>query len=83
VRTSRESIRGYERAIRKSLKKWYFWTTHSRIDEMIDAARMVKHHWAGVLRWYDSKINNGILEGLNSLVQAAKARPGATAPSGT
>jgi len=35
---------------------------------------MVKHHWAGVLRWYDSKINNGILEGLNSLVQAAKAK---------
>jgi hypothetical protein len=29
---------------------------------------------AGVLRWYDSKINNGILEGLNSLVQAAKAK---------
>jgi hypothetical protein len=27
-----------------------------------------------VLRWYDSKINNGILEGLNSLVQAAKAK---------
>ena len=24
--------------------------------------------------WYDSKINNGILEGLNSLVQAAKAK---------
>jgi transposase len=27
-----------------------------------------------VLRWYDSKINNGILEGLNSLVRAAKAK---------
>jgi len=25
----------------KSLKKWYFWATHSRIYEMIDAARMV------------------------------------------
>ena len=58
----------------KSLKKWYFWATHSRIFEMIDAARMIKHHWAGVLRWYESKINNGILEGLNSLVQAAKAK---------
>jgi transposase len=27
-----------------------------------------------VLRWYVSRINNGILEGLNSLVQAAKAK---------
>ena len=75
----RENFQGiYKEATKerfeKSLKKWYFWTTHSRIDEMIDAARMIKHHWAGVLRWYDSKINNGILEGLNSLVQAAKAK---------
>jgi transposase len=28
----------------------------------------------GVLRWFTSKLNNGLLEGLNSLVQAAKAR---------
>ena len=27
-----------------------------------------------MLRWYKSRINNGILEGLNSLVQAAKAK---------
>ena len=33
-----------------------------------------KRHWSGVPRSYDSKINNGILEGLNSLVQAAKAK---------
>jgi transposase len=26
------------------------------------------------LNWFKSKINNGILEGINSLVQAAKAR---------
>jgi transposase len=41
---------------------------------MIDAAKAIKNHWAGVMRWYDSKVNNGILEGLNSLVQAAKAK---------
>jgi len=58
----------------KCLKKWYFWATHSRIYEIIDIARMIKRHRAGILRWYDSKINNGILEGLNSLVQAAKAK---------
>ena len=31
-------------------------------------------YFIGMLRWYDSKINNSILEGLNSLVQATKAR---------
>ena len=56
------------------LKKWYFWATHSRLPPMIDAARTVKRHWNGILRWHDSKIANGILEGINSLVQAAKAK---------
>jgi len=58
----------------KSLKKWYFWVTHSRIEAMKEAAYTIRRHWAGVLRWFSSKINNGILEGLNSLVQAAKAK---------
>jgi transposase len=56
------------------LKKWYFWGTHSRLQPMIDAARTVKRHWDGILRWHDSKIANGLIEGINSLVQAAKAK---------
>ncbi len=57
-----------------ALKKWYFWATHSRIERMIEAAKTLKRHWDGVLRWFDSKINNGILEGLNGIVQAARAK---------
>jgi len=56
------------------LKKWYFWATHSRLEPIKQAAYTIKRHWNGVLRWFQSKINNGILEGLNSLIQAAKAR---------
>jgi transposase len=56
------------------LKTWYFWATHSRLQPMIDAARTVKRHWDGILRWHDSKIANGLIEGINSLVQAAKAK---------
>jgi len=56
------------------LKKWYFWATHSRLEPIIDAAHTVKRHWDGILRWFDSKIANGLIEGINSLVQAAKAR---------
>jgi transposase len=56
------------------LKQWYFWATHSRLDPMIDAARTIKHHWHGILRWFDSRIANGLIEGINSLVQAAKAK---------
>jgi transposase len=56
------------------LKKWYFWATHSRLQPIIDASYTIKRHWDGVLRWFHSRINNGMLEGFNSLVQSAKAR---------
>jgi transposase len=56
------------------LKAWYFWATHSRLPPIIDAARTVKRHWQGILRWFDSKIANGLIEGINSLVKAAKAK---------
>ena len=54
--------------------KWYYWATHSRLEPMIKAAKTVKKHWDGVVQWYKSKINNGILEGLNSVIQAAKSK---------
>lgn len=56
------------------LKRWYFWATHSRLVPMIEAARTIKRHWHGILRWFDSRIANGLIEGINSLVQAAKAK---------
>jgi transposase len=56
------------------LKKWYFWATHCRLPPIIEAARTVKRHWDGILRWFHSRIANGLIEGINSLVQAAKAK---------
>lgn len=56
------------------LKKWYFWATHSRLAPIIEASKTIKSHWKGVVKWMESKINNGILEGFNSIVQAAKAK---------
>jgi transposase len=56
------------------LKKWYFWATHSRLPPIINAAKTVKRHWDGILRWFDSRVTNGFMEGINSLVQAAKAK---------
>jgi len=56
------------------LKKWYFWATHSRLEPIKEAAYAIKRHRDGVLRWFQSNVNDGTLEGINSLVQAAKAR---------
>jgi transposase len=38
------------------------------------AANTILRHWDGIVRWKQSQINNGILEGLNSTVQAAKRK---------
>ncbi len=56
------------------LNKWYFWATHSRLEPMVKAAKTIKRHWDGVLNWKESQINNGLLEGLNSVIQAAKRK---------
>lgn len=59
---------------KRLLKKWYFWATHSRLDPIKKAANTIKKHWDGVINWKESQINNGILEGLNSVIQAAKRK---------
>ncbi len=56
------------------LQRLYFWATDSRIQPIIDSADTYKRHWDGVVRWFQSKIINGLLEGMNSLIQAVKAR---------
>ena len=37
-------------------------------------AQMVKNHLDGIVNWKISNINNGILEGLNSIVQTTKRK---------
>ena len=58
----------------KLLRKWYFWATHSRINPIKEAAYTIQRHWDGIVNWFDYKISNGILEGFNSIFQAAKAK---------
>ena len=55
------------------LKKWYFWATHSRLPAVIDAAHTIKRHWNGVLRWFETGISNGVLEGINSLMKGRQS----------
>jgi transposase len=56
------------------LDRWYQWAIRSRLEPMKEAARTVKRHAQGILAWFDSRIANGLIEGINSLVQAAKAK---------
>jgi len=56
------------------LKHWYFWATHSRMAPIIKVAHTIRDHWDGILRWFHSGLTNALLEGTNSLIQAAKAK---------
>jgi transposase len=56
------------------LDDWYYWATHSQIPDMVKAAKTIRQHEAGILRWFTSKVTNGILEAINGLVQSAKRR---------
>jgi len=56
------------------LVKWYDWTANSELEPMARAAKTIKKHWDGIIQWKKSHINNGVLEGLNSVVQAAKRK---------
>jgi transposase len=41
---------------------------------MVKAAETLQGQLAGVLRWFKSGLANGLLEGINSLLKAAKSK---------
>ncbi|WP_268987307.1 transposase [Terrilactibacillus tamarindi] len=41
---------------------------------MIKVAKTIKRHEIGIQRWFITKMTNGFLESVNSLVQASKCK---------
>jgi hypothetical protein len=56
------------------LKEWMKLAKDSGLPPMVKVAYTIMNHWHGILRWFESHITNGILEGFNSLLQSAKSR---------
>ena len=50
------------------LQKWSFWATHSSLEAVIEVAKTIKNHWDGILNYFESKITNGILESIDSMM---------------
>jgi len=83
-----EIVRTYELALRfdafyelddpdtaeEYLCRWISDVHDSQIEPLIKFTQMLEDHWPGVMRWHHSRVSNGLLEGLNSLIQAAKRR---------
>ncbi|MCK5536592.1 MAG: transposase, partial [Bacteroidales bacterium] len=53
---------------------WCDFADDSDIPSFKKVVKMIKSHWSGIINYTESKINNGILEGINSKIQLAKKR---------
>jgi len=58
----------------KFWKRWYFWATHSRLQPMIDAAKLIARHLPNVLTYFKHRITNAVAEGLNSKIATVQKR---------
>ncbi len=56
------------------LEEWCEMATESGLPPFVKFAQALRDHATGVLRWFVKGLTNGILEGINSLIQAAKAK---------
>jgi transposase len=56
------------------LRRWCYGAKRSRLEPIKEFVRLVEAHWDGIVSWQRSRISNGLLEGTNSLIQAAKRR---------
>jgi transposase len=56
------------------LRRWCYAAKRSRLQPIKDFVTLVEKHWEGIVAWHANHLSNGLLEGINSLVQAAKAR---------
>ncbi len=55
-------------------RRWCYGAKRCRLQPIKDFVTLVEAHWDGILTWHTNRLSNGLLEGINSLVQAAKAR---------
>jgi transposase len=56
------------------LRRWCYGAKRSRLEPIKEFVATVEAHWEGIIAWQQSRLSNGLLEGTNSLVQAAKRR---------
>ncbi|MGZ6639804.1 MAG: ISL3 family transposase [Solirubrobacteraceae bacterium] len=56
------------------LRRWIAEARESGLEPLGKFCDTLEDHWPGVIRWHHSRVSNGLLEGLNSLIQAAKRR---------
>jgi transposase len=63
-------------AVMRFFTNWYGWAVRSRLAPVKQVAATLKRHLAGVLRFVQHPITNGVAEGLNSKIMSIKRKAG-------
>jgi len=56
------------------LIKWCAEVNFWKIPSFMDFGKTLVGHWYGILQFFESRLTNGLLEGINHKVQLAKRR---------
>ena len=56
------------------LKKLCSWLIRSRLQPMKDLCGMIRDHWDEIVNYFEFRLTNAILEGINSIIQNIKRR---------
>lgn len=59
---------------KRFLDKWFWWATHSRLKPLRDFAWMLRRHEDDILSYFDVRIDNGTVEGLNNKAKVVSHR---------
>jgi transposase len=62
----------YERPARKHFRWWHGWAVRSRLQPMIETARMLKRRLGNILTYLHHRITNAASESINSKIQWVK-----------
>lgn len=57
---------------RKQFKKLIRWLKLSRLDPMIKSAKMLESHLDNILNYFEDRLTNATLEGINNVIQNTK-----------
>jgi transposase len=59
---------------KRFLKKWFWWATHSRLKPMRDFAWTLRRHEEDILNYFELRIDNGAVEGMNNKAKVVSHR---------
>jgi transposase len=62
----------YERPARKHFRWWHNWAVRSRLEPMIQAARMLKRRFENIITYLKHRITNASSESINAKIQWVK-----------